>query len=73
MKIAKIGIRREPGFLYYLKNGDVWRSPMKRPGEKVKGKAERVASVGVKVDYSKVIAFLDKDGDIATQPRANAR
>ena len=73
MKIARVGIQRDPGFLYYLKDGDVWRSPMKRPGMKAKGKAERVASVGARVDFSTSIAYLDSDGDIATKPRANAK
>lgn len=28
MKVKKLGIKRKPGFVYYLKDGDVYRSKM---------------------------------------------
>ena len=31
-KVAKIGVKREPGFLYFLRASDVWKTPMKRAG-----------------------------------------
>lgn len=27
-KVKRVGIKRKPGFVYYLKDGDVYRSPM---------------------------------------------
>src|SRR5205085_6015290 len=47
--VAKLGIKREKGYLYYLdKQGDVSRAPMKRGGDKSgKKKAEKVAKAGV--------------------------
>lgn len=75
MKVARLGIRREDGYLYYLKKGDVWASPMKKPGSRSssKGKAVKVASVGVDCDYSKFIYYLDGDGDVAAKARKNAK
>ncbi len=44
-KVAKLGVKREPGFLYFLKASDVWKAPMKRAGgPSAAGKAEKVAS-----------------------------
>ncbi len=48
-KVAKLGIKRDSNFMYYIKKGDVWRVPRKRPG-KPKGKPERVAKVGAEMD-----------------------
>lgn len=72
MKIARTGIRRDNDNLYYIKNGDVWASPRKKPGQRAKGKAVRVASVGVDMDYSQYIYYLDGDGDVARKERKNA-
>jgi hypothetical protein len=67
-KIAKLGIKRDPEVLYYVKNGDVWCTPRKKPGEP-KGKATKVASAGIEMDYSKYLYYLDGDGDVARKPR----
>ena len=42
-KIAKLGIKRDNDLMYYIKNGDVWATPRKKPGQP-KGKASKVAS-----------------------------
>jgi hypothetical protein len=65
-KIAKTGITRERGWLYYLdKNGDVSRTKMARGGGRgAKGKPQRVAKVGVKREDG-FLYFVDKDGDVA--------
>lgn len=68
MKIAKLGIRRDPKLIYYIKRGDVWASP--RKGER--GKAHRVVPCGIDLDYSRYIYFLDSDGDVSAKPRKNA-
>ena len=62
-KVAKLGIKRDNNYLYYIKGGDVWQVPRKRPGVK-KGKASKVAAGGVSME-SGFIYFLDKAGDIA--------
>ena len=68
-KIARLGIERDNDLMYYIKNGDVWATPRKKPGQP-KGRPQKVASAGVDLDYSQYIYFLDSDGDIARKARA---
>jgi len=65
-KIAKTGIRREKGFLYYLdKRGNVSRAPMARGGGKPgRGKPTMIAKVGVKREDG-WLYFIDRDGDVS--------
>ena len=66
-KIAKTGITRERGWLYYLdKKGDVSRTKMARGGGRVPkgGKPQCIAKVGVKREDG-FLYFIDKDGDVA--------
>ena len=67
-KIAKTGIKRDNDLMYYIKGGDVWATPRKKPGQP-KGKAAKVANAGVEMDYSKYLYYLDSDGDVARQAR----
>ena len=67
-KIAKLGIKRDNDLMYYIKNGDVWATPRKKPGQP-KGKAAKVAAAGVEMDYSKYLYYLDGDGDVARKER----
>ncbi len=67
-KVAKLGIKREKDFMYYIKDGSVWKVPRKQPGVP-KGRPEKVADGGVSMDFS-YIYFLDKDGDISRAKRA---
>ena len=63
-KVAKAGIKRAKGYLYYLdKHGDISRAKMARGGKKG-GKPERVAKMGIKrkVGY---LYFIDKQGDVS--------
>lgn len=62
-KVAKLGIQRDNNYLYYIKGGDVWQVPRKRPGMK-KQKGSKLAAGGVTME-SGFIYFLDKGGDIA--------
>ncbi len=62
-KVAKLGIQRDNNYLYYIKGGDVWQVPRKRPGMK-KQKGAKLAPGGVTME-SGFIYFLDKAGDIA--------
>lgn len=63
-KVAKVGVKRQKGFLYFIdKQGDVSCAVMAR-GAKKGGKPKKVAKVGIdkKDGY---LYFLDKQGDIS--------
>jgi hypothetical protein len=68
-KLAKLGIKRDNDLMYYIKKGDVWATPRKKPGQTTKGKGQKVADAGVEMDYSKYLYFLDSDGDVARKER----
>jgi len=69
-KVAKMGVKREPGYLYFLRGSDVWKTPMKRAGgPSAAGKAEKVASGGFKREEG-YLYFLDSNGDVARAKRA---
>ena len=67
-KIVKTGIKRDNDLMYYIKGGDVWATPRKKPGQP-KGKATKIASTGIDLDYTKYLYFVDADGDVARQDR----
>ena len=67
-KIAKTGIKRDNDLMYYIKAGDVWATPRKKPGQP-KGKAQKIAAAGIEMDYSKYLYYLDGDGDVARKER----
>ena len=67
-KVAKLGVNREKDFMYYVKDGAVWKVQRKQPGVP-KGRPERVADGGVEMDTN-YIYFVDRDGDIARAKRA---
>jgi len=67
-KVARTGVKREKDFMYYIKNGAVWKVPRKQPGV-AKGKPENLVDAGVTQDFN-YIYFLDKDGDVARAKRA---
>src|SRR6188508_1903400 len=67
-KIAKLGIKRDNDMMYYIKGGDVWATPRKKPNQP-KGKAAKVAAAGIEMDYSKFLYYLDGDGDVARKER----
>lgn len=62
--VAKVGVKREQGFLYFIDSkGDVSRSVMARGTDRVKGK-EKIAVIGVKKEAG-FLYFLDKKGNIS--------
>src|SRR4029077_10739157 len=67
-KVAKLGVNREKDFMYYVKDGGVWKVQRKQPGVP-KGRPEKVADGGVEMDTN-YIYFVDRDGDIARAKRA---
>ena len=73
-KAAKVGVKKEKGYLYFVdKKGNVARAKMARGG-KVKGKKkiEVVAKVGVK-KVKGFLYFIDKQGDISRAQMARGR
>ncbi len=64
-KILKIGIKREPGYLYFLnKQGYPARTQMARRGVKTSRSIEKLATESIKKE-SGYLYFIDKQGDIA--------
>jgi hypothetical protein len=65
-KVARAGVKREAGYLYFLDgDGDISRSPMVRGrGKGSQGSKEKVAHTNVKKDAG-YMYFIDKDGDVA--------
>ena len=64
-KVAKVGVKREKGYLYFLdKKGNVSRAKMARGKKRSGGKVEMVTKVGVhkKPGY---LYFIDKQGDVS--------
>jgi hypothetical protein len=71
-KVAKLGVTRESGYLYFIdKDGDVSRSVMARGANKKKG-SKKVAKAGVKKQAG-YLYFLDKKGDISRVKMARGR
>jgi hypothetical protein len=66
-KVAKVGVKKEPGYLYFVdKRGNVSRSKMARGGKRKgrKPRPELVKRVGVKKKDG-FLYFIDKRGDIS--------
>ena len=64
-KIAKVGVKREKGFLYFIdKQGDVSCAKMARGNQKG-GKPKKVAKVGIKKEKG-YLYFVDKQGDVSS-------
>lgn len=63
-KVAKAGVKREDGYLYFVdKKGNISRAKMAR-GNKKGGSPTVVAKVGVKKEKG-YLYFVDKQGDIS--------
>ncbi|MBN2368637.1 hypothetical protein JXC34_06455 [Candidatus Woesearchaeota archaeon] len=73
-KVAKAGVSKETGYLYFVdKNGDVSRAKMSRGG-RAKGSmgTEKVKSVGVSKEAG-YLYFVDKQGDVSRAVMARGR
>ncbi len=72
-QVAKVGVRKEKGYLYFVdKKGNVSRAKMARGKKKGKGKVELVAKVGIK-KKSGYLYFIDKKGNISAAKMARGR
>jgi hypothetical protein len=67
-KVDKLGVTRDKDFMYYVKDGAVWRVHRKQPGVP-KGRPEKVADGNFQMDTD-FIYFVDKDGDVSRAKRA---
>ena len=64
-KVAKVGIKKEDGWLYYLdKKGNISRAKMGRGRKASKVKPQLVAKLGVKRQTG-FLYFIDKSGDLS--------
>jgi hypothetical protein len=64
-KVAKLGIKKEEGWLYYLdKKGNISRAKMGRGRKASKVKPQVVEKVGVKRQTG-FLYFVDKNGDLS--------
>ncbi len=64
-KVAKLGIKKEDGWLYYLdKRGNVSRAKMGRGRKASRTKPQVVAHVGMKRKEG-YLYFVDKHGDLS--------
>lgn len=71
-KVAKAGVKRQKGWLYYLdKHGDVSRAQMARGGKKG-GHAQKLVKLGVKRQDG-FLYFVDKQGDVSRVKMARGR
>jgi topoisomerase IA-like protein len=66
--IAKTGVQRDKGLIYYIKGGDVWGSPLKKPNMP-KGKAQKIANTNVQLDYANFMYYVstDKNGELTVE------
>ncbi|MEM4637639.1 MAG: hypothetical protein QXK76_01265 [Candidatus Woesearchaeota archaeon] len=63
--VAKVGIKKEKGLLYFVdKQGDISAAVMARGGKKAKKGSKKVAKVGVKKEKG-YLYFVDKKGNIS--------
>ena len=63
--VAKAGVAREQGWLYFVdKKGNISRARMVRGGERKKGEPELVKKVGVSREEG-YLYYVDKSGDIS--------
>ena len=67
-KVAKLSVSREKDFMYYVKDGAVWKVKRKQPGVQ-KGKPEKVIDGNFEMDTD-FIYFVDRDGDVSRAKRA---
>ncbi len=61
-KVLRLGIKSEPGYLYWLRGEEVWRNSLG-------GKPEKVVAPSF-VREEGWFYFLDSDGDVSRAPRA---
>lgn len=75
VKVAKVGIKKEAGYLYFLdKDGDIAKTKMSRGRGTgaAKSTPQKVEKAGVKKE-SGYLYFIDKDGDVSRAKMSRGR
>lgn len=67
MKVAKLGIKRDPALLYSVYGGTVWATPLMTTTKAKKPAPIKVATIDSELDPG-FVYFLDRDGDVARGP-----
>jgi hypothetical protein len=67
--VAKTGLVKQPGFLYFLRDNEIWRSPLRRAGEPATAAAERVWAGRFAPDPA-YLYFIGPTGDVLRAARA---
>lgn len=71
--LCRCGIRREPGYLYFVdKRGNAARVQMARRGQKTNKRQEVLHSCGVRREQG-YLYFIDKQGNCARAKMARGR
>ncbi|MBU1198437.1 MAG: hypothetical protein KKF46_02130 [Nanoarchaeota archaeon] len=71
--VAKVGVKKESGWLYFVdKKGNISRAKMARGRKRSKAKPQVVAKVGIKKEKG-YLYFIDKKGDISCAKMARGR
>ena len=68
-KIATLNLKRDENVMLFIKNGDVWGTYRKMPGEP-RRRPFLVAEVGLAADFDRFIYYVDKDGDVSRIARS---
>lgn len=73
MKVAKVGIKKDKGWLYFVdKAGDISRVAMMGMRKKFGTKKQKVAKVGIK-KRKDMLYFVDKQGDVSASKLVRGR
>jgi hypothetical protein len=74
-KTISVGIKRDNDYMYFIKEGAVWRVPRKKPGKVAKGKKEKLAQFCApsEMNYSKYLYYLDGKGNVVLTPRGGKK
>jgi hypothetical protein len=61
-KVAKLGVKREKDYLYFVDKGAVYKVMRKKPNEPP-SKREKVADAGISMEKG-FMYYVDSDGDV---------
>jgi hypothetical protein len=70
-KVFRARVQRQRGFIYYVKDGDIWAAPGRNAGSR--RKPRMVHEVGLPMDHLTYLYYVDGDGDVARKRRDGAR
>lgn len=65
-KVAKLGIQREAGYLYFVKQGSIWKTPSRNLG---RGGSTTLIQSGGFTQEDGWLYFLDANGDVSRTPK----